>query len=411
LGNPQDNIKSIHVAGTNGKGSVAVNIAAILGAAGYSVGLTTSPHLERINERIVINGVPVDDEALDDFALVIKQAARSVGRELSLFEAITATAFLAFYEVGLDFIVIETGLGGRLDATNVIRAPEACVITSISLDHTSILGESEFEIAREKGGIIKSGSPLYLGRMSYGVRELLRRLAEDKKSPCYCSGTEFSCEVTQESRDQFIGELIWGKSERITFRPALRGEHQVHNSALAAAVCKGIGVDSSPICRGIAGVFWPGRLEMLDIRGTEVLMECAHNPAGVDALTNYLIASKRKSLVVGFGVLNTKDWREMVRALLPFCREWNLLRPDSDCAVPCEDIRTYLSGFRINATSWEDDAHGFLINKFEKLNEFADSPTILLTGSIYLVGKLRKLLVPVQKPLWERDASAKAFNL
>ena len=192
LGNPQDTYHSVHIAGTNGKGSVTVALAAMAGAAGFRTGMTISPHLGTMNERIVIDGAPITDELLDIQATKVAEAQERLNIELSFFEGITACAFLAFHAVGVDWAILEVGLGGRLDATNVVRSPRACVIVSIDFDHQDILGPTLECIASEKAGIIKPRAPVYVGSVSKEARDVIYARARSLDAPIYFVGQDFS---------------------------------------------------------------------------------------------------------------------------------------------------------------------------------------------------------------------------
>ncbi len=224
LGNPQDSVKSIHVAGTNGKGSVSAGIASILGAAGFSVGLTISPHLARINERIVIDGVPIGDDELSLMAEEVRMA--STGIELSFFEAITATFFLTAARRKVDYMVVETGLGGRLDATNVISRPEVSCITSIDFDHVAILGDTLPKIAAEKAGIIKGGSLAVVGEVGEDSFGVINDLSTAVSAKLYGFGRDFSVSIVGHSRN--VG-LYNGIRSSFEIEPKLQGQHQIKN--------------------------------------------------------------------------------------------------------------------------------------------------------------------------------------
>lgn len=239
LDNPQDKVPIIHVAGTNGKGSTSVMLSAIFGQEGKRVGLTISPHLNQVNERIVIDGLPVSDDLFEVSADAIRWGCEKTGESLSYHEALTAMAFFAFCEEGVELSVIEVGLGGRLDASNVIKKPLVSVITSIGLDHTDILGSSEEAIAAEKAGIIKPGSHVVVGaRVSNEAFGVISNNAIGVGSSIDRFGVEFSSILTEKGEGLYSGP----SSKGIVFRPSLLGEHQIENGALALRVGEYLGV-------------------------------------------------------------------------------------------------------------------------------------------------------------------------
>ena len=327
LGSPHERVRAIHITGTNGKGSTSASIAAILGAGGARVGLTISPHLSSINERIVIDGCSIDNETLGNFAWEVGIASQRCGVTLSFFEGVTATAFLAFSELSLDWAVLEVGLGGRLDGTNVIRHPLGTAITSISLDHEAILGDDLKKIAAEKAGIIKSGAPLVTGRLPKEAEETIGEISRSLNVDPVVLGRDFDVTGTGESF-RFVADGIGTH-----FKSRLVGAHQAENLGVAIRLCREIGIPLAQCQAGISSVFWPGRLEQITVGSCTGYLDCAHNIAGVKALVNFLKDNNINGLVVGFGALDTKRWQEMIELLCPFVSQWNILRPDSTRAL------------------------------------------------------------------------------
>jgi dihydrofolate synthase/folylpolyglutamate synthase len=299
LGNPERNTKFFHVAGTNGKGSTAFAISKILEAGGLRVGLFTSPHLESPNERIQINGVPIDDINFNELA--VKTA--NVGEELTEFEAVTAIAFL-YFQSGpekCDYAVLEVGLGGRLDATNVIERPEVAVITTIDYDHTEILGDTLEKIAFEKAGIIKDGSPV--------VSESWRYDAEN------CVYPEFP-ELISRGLD---GQYFNYKEYKNLFTPAL-GDHQLLNAATAIEAIKAAdvpGIGETAVREGLRNCYFPGRIEIIN-RAPIIILDGSHNPGGVTALVNTLddlFPDKKIIFIAGFH--RDKDYSGALEIIKP----------------------------------------------------------------------------------------------
>ncbi len=406
LDNPQDKVPTVHVAGTNGKGSVSAATASILGSCGYKVGMNISPHLEKLNERVVIDGVSCSDEFIGEFAYAIRQAAHKDLVELSFHEAITAMAFLGLYETGVDWSVIEVGLGGRLDASNVISRPAATAIVTISFDHQAILGDTLSLIAAEKAGIIKPGSPLITGNVGKEADSVISKAA--KGVPHYRMGRDFDARVIGtaegESIEYWGKEFMAGKNITFNFSPQLLGLHQGHNLAVAATIGLVLGMPVDKVKQGIEGVFWPGRLEVADINGLEIVIDCAHNPAGVETFISFLESRCARDIDLTFGVLDTKNWQGMVQKLKPYVKTWRLLTPESDRALPLAELRDSLqvSGTGIRVELYGGDYERCLKDMFSQ----AEAGSAYITGSMYMVGKIRQMLSFPQRPLWARNTNA-----
>ena len=285
LGNAHLATPTVHVAGTKGKGSTSAMVASILAAQGHTVGLFTSPHLHRATERIRVGMTPISE---DDFASIVARiwpTVLSLDEEgpygpATTFEALTAMAFVHFASIGADFQVMEVGLGGRLDSTNIVR-PEVCAITSISLDHVSILGDTVEKIAFEKAGIIKPGVPVVAAPNSDAAMEVIARVAEERGAPLVRVETELS--VSKLDSD-FTGQSFVVEGLRGTYRlrTPLLGDHQLANAATAVAAAESLpdryAVPESSIVSGIADVRWPARLDVLSTNGSTLVVDGAHNP-------------------------------------------------------------------------------------------------------------------------------------
>lgn len=388
LGAPHDDYPSIHVTGTNGKGSVSVAVASILARGGRKVGLTTSPHLKSINERIVINGRPISDELLDRCGAAVMEGAASFDQPPTFFEGITAAAFLAFKLAGVDFAVIEVGLGGRLDATNVLPNPRVCVIATVDLDHESILGATRSDIAREKAGIFKPRAELVVGNLTEDARNEVERAASGVGGRLHISGREFSATPIRPEAGLFTG-----MGESFEFLSALPGEHQIHNMGVAIAAGLLVGASRSECIEGVKNVRWPGRLENITVGQRQVIIDAAHNPAGIKSLITFL-NSRGIRPDCAFGAIETKNWRAMISDLIPHVGGWIVLEPDFPKAVPSRDIAAFLSSFGIKP-----------IDMGRRYTDFAtglpagDRP-MLIAGSIYLIGIIRDLFVSTEQPLW-----------
>ncbi len=402
LGNPQDAVPAIHIAGTNGKGSVSSAISSILGTAGYRVGLNTSPHLEHVTERLVVDGLPVSDEFLGEFAYAVRSAAQRSLVELSFHEAITAIAFLGFREVGVDWMVMEVGLGGRLDASNVITRPAATAIVTIDYDHQAILGETLGEIAAEKAGIVKPGVPMISGLLPLEAAKVVKKKAA--QVPFYRFGYEYGTTMLSDGHGATFG--YWDKSfgsgigDLFQFPTPMPGIHQGHNMAVAAKLGLTVGMVPEVCKRGIEGVFWPGRLERIDTLGRPFILDCAHNTAGIAAFIDFLRSNGHGSIDLTFGVLDTKNWQTMLHALKPHVGTWRLLRPESERALREEDIVQELgvSGTGVRVVRYGTDYEACVR---DAVNDNNGEPAFV-TGSMYMVGRLRSMLSVPRRPLWKR---------
>jgi dihydrofolate synthase/folylpolyglutamate synthase len=373
LGDPQASLRCVHVAGTNGKGSTSAMVASIARAAGLSVGLYTSPHLVRFTERIQIDGAPIDDAS---FERAMGRVIDRCAPDLTFFESVTLAAFVAFAEAKVDLAVLEVGLGGRLDATNVIDSPVATAVTSIGFDHQNYLGDTLTLIAREKAGIFKRGAPVVLGLLEPEAR--------------------VACEAV--AREVGAGSITFADASRVTMALGLAGEHQRSNAAVAIALCEATKhvfprlADPSVIAAGLASTTWPGRLERIDRDGVTVLLDCAHNPHGVEALARALEAStSRETTTLVFGALADKDFAPMLSRLAPLASQRVFTLPAGRAPAPIEVLAKLAPGFGVEEPR-EALRHAIALTP--------RGGVVVVTGSAYLVGALRaELLGLVADPM------------
>ena len=317
LGNPQGSFRSIHVAGTNGKGSVCSMAASVLIDAGFRTGLYTSPHLVKFNERISVSGKTISEKELIEAAREVKAASKKAGVSgtITFFEFTTAMAFLHFRKKKVEFAVVETGMGGRLDATN-LAAPMVSVITNIALDHTAWLGSAIKEIAGEKAGIIKPGVPVITGAAQRTALSVIKATAKKASSAVYVMGQDFHAE------GECASFSYSGLSSGLTgLKLGLNGGHQVGNAALALAAievlrAKGVHITAQAIRKGLKEACWPGRFEILSRRPLAVL-DGAHNPNGAASLKNALSSLKKKRLILVIGIMSDKDMDGILKELVP----------------------------------------------------------------------------------------------
>lgn len=382
LGSPQDRLKVIHIAGTNGKGSTAAFIESILIREGFRVGLFTSPHLIRFTERIRVNGREIEQKRVDEFIHFIRSRLGDI--PITFFEFVTAMSACHFAEEGVDFAIMEAGMGGRLDATNATKSILS-IITNISLEHRSYLGKTLADIAHEKMGIIKEGGAVISGISQKGLRELLVDICHEKGASLYLLKRDFS--VVNRNFDLFNYRGINGELHK-GFRPSLKGRHQGNNLALSLAAievlrAKGFRVSNGAISRGIQQVNWRGRLEVTAGR-PRILLDGAHNPAAIRTLRMAIERDFRyRSLLILMGVMNDKDYREMVRILAPLSKSMTFCRPKMDRSLDPKVLEELARDLGVEAGRIDDvgDALDFLVGKADR------DDLILVTGSLFAVGE------------------------
>lgn len=339
LGDPQRELRFIHVAGSNGKGSVCAMLSAILTESGYRTGLYTSPHLCRLNERMQIDGLEISDEGLIALAGAVRPAADALEDPPAEFELITAMALVYFQRQKCDFVVLEVGLGGRLDATNVIPAPESAVIMNIALEHTEILGNTIAKIAAEKAGILKPGTDAVLYHQSVEAEDVIRQKC------AACGGiltvTEPTC---QTLRTECLDGQVFDYRARKNLRLGLLGPYQCANAAAALDAAElllrhGFVIPEGAIRRALERVRWPGRFEVLR-RAPLFVVDGAHNPNGAEELANCLrryLPGRKLTLLMG--VMADKDYPAMLRTMAPFAERFVTVTPENSRALPAEALR------------------------------------------------------------------------
>ena len=396
LDNPQDAYSCIHIAGTNGKGSIASTIASILLAAGHSVGLYTSPHLVRFNERISVNGSPITDEEV----FTAYQAVKSLQmpeREPTFFEFTTAMALHEFKRKKVDWAVIETGMGGRLDATNVLH-PSLCIISNISIEHKSYLGSTIKEIAGEKGGIIKKNTPVITGVYQQQAICVIEAIAKERSAPLFRLGKDF------KTRRLAGGGFFYSGIEKIfkAIEPALAGDHQVENTAMAIAACEVLNsngtaqISDTDMIKGIANVTWPGRLEVVS-RQPRVILDGAHNLGAARQLAKHLAKTEKgRKVTMVVGILDDKPYRSILKILLPFCTRLFLTRARIARALPPEILRETASKLVEDITIIEDVGSAFQ----KAVSASGPEETVCVAGSLYVVGETKEWLEanPLKEP-------------
>ena len=386
LGDPQKKLKFVHIAGTNGKGSTAAMLASVLQSAGYRTGLYTSPHLLRFHERMRVNGKEIDDTSLISLTNAVRNAAERMSEMPTGFEIMTAIAFLYFVQERCDIVSLEVGLGGRMDSTNVIPAPEVCVVMNIGLEHTAILGHTLPEIAREKAGIIKPGTTAVTYPVNAAVDAVYREICAERGA--VWRGAAF--DALQERAHTLAGQRFDYKEEKdLTLH--LLGEHQLRNAALAIETVnvlreKGWSIPESALREGLSAARWEARFELLR-SDPPVIADGAHNPQCVEALARSLdVYLPGQKVVFLLGVLADKDYETMLARLLPYGKEFICLTPDSPRALGADELCAYLRAKGAPAVSCDTAAEGVR----RALEESGGETPVVACGSLYLMGEIRE---------------------
>lgn len=397
LGNPHEKLKLIHIAGTNGKGSTTAMVSKVLRGAGYKVGMYTSPYLEEFEERIQINGENIDKNILVNLLEEVKKVIEKVIEEgyehPTEFEIITALMFLHFYNEQVDYAVIEVGLGGRLDSTNVIT-PQVSVITSISLDHVNILGDNLTDIAMEKSGIIKENVPVVLYPQEKDAEKVVLKVAQEKNSKVYLV-EKSNCNLIRINSEELYQEVEVKCTKNIySVKLPLLGEHQILNLSVALNTIEtlfekeNIIISKELIEKSLEDVKWIGRLEVLRKRPT-VVIDGAHNLDGIKALRkNIEKYFKYNKVYLLLGILADKQVGEMVKEITPIAEKVYALTPHSDRAELCEDLRKEILEYNPNVIALENYKDAFSL----ALKEAKEEDLILISGSLYMIGDMRKII-------------------
>ena len=393
LGNPQRSFRSIHVAGTNGKGSTSAMLESILRTGGAKTGLFTSPHLVSFTERIRINGKEIDESDVIGLAGEVRGLAGEIEDfSPTFFEVVTAMAFLHFRKMKIDWAVVEVGMGGRLDATNIIT-PEASVITGIGLDHREFLGDTLKEIAKEKAGIIKDNIPVVTTEQEPEVMEVIENRASEKNSVLFKYGSDFSSEMISDYPDGICFDYF-GKRECRDIKLPLSGAHQMINASTAAETIEVISdlfpLMTMDIKRGLENIQWPGRLEMIKY-DPAILIDGAHNPSAAYVLSLHLkklLGARFRRIILVIGIMGDKDIKGILKPLLPLASETIFTSPFYERAASPDMLAAYADsmGYYSKKSLSVIDA----LNLAESLYMTGD--LIVVTGSFYTIGEAKESL-------------------
>lgn len=439
LGDPQEKLRYVHIAGTNGKGSACVMTQSILTAAGFRTGLYISPHLDQFNERLSIDGQMISDTELRRLAARVRAAAETLGEEPTDFEMITAMAFCWFEEQHCALVVLEVGMGGRLDATNVISSPEVCAIMHIGLDHTEFLGDTVEKVAAEKAGILKPGADCVLYHQLPGVMDVVRKRFADVNpdtadttdataSPLNADIADSRCAsgaagttdgafdiahsnhagastksaaarlvITDPSaftaRARTIDGQVFDYRARRHLRIQLLGNYQMENAMAVLDIIdcllrRGWGITENAIRAGLAQATWPGRFEVLS-REPLLIVDGAHNPNGVEALVDTIRAyfpDQKINFVMG--VMKDKDYHTMLRLIAPYAARFITELPDAHRALRPEQLKSEIRAYFDGPVETADSVTA-AVQRAMEIAEGTEAITICF-GSLYQVADIRR---------------------
>lgn len=393
LGNPECKLPIIHVTGTNGKGSAVAMLSSILRAAGYRVGTYTSPHLERYNERFAINGEEISDEDFAGEISLMKQTCDEMEAEgeavPTLFEIVTGAGFHYFAEQKVDILILEVGLGGKFDATNIITDPLLSLIMSVSIDHTDFLGDSLEGIAREKAGIIKKNCPVVLYSQDKVVYNIMWTMAQEMNAPFYCPEAA-DVHISSQTLEGTVFSVKTDLLELKDLNLPLLGSYQINNCVTVLEACavlrnRGIALSDEAIRNGLAQARWNGRMEICG-KDPLVLLDGAHNTDGIRQLANSIqtyFNDKKVTLILG--VLGDKEYHKMAEFILPHADAVILTEPHSERKLDVFSLARSISDHK-GAIYTEKEIEA----AFEKARSVTPADGIILCcGSLYMIGAMR----------------------
>jgi len=395
LGNPQDKLQFVHLAGTNGKGSTACFLSHILREAGYRTGLYTSPFIHTFHERMQVDGIAISDDALDPIVARIKEACASMEDHPTTFELVTAAALVWFAEMECDIVVLETGMGGGLDATNVISTHVLSIITPIDMDHMEFLGDTIAKIAAQKAGIMKQGRPVVSARQRPEAETVLRAAAEALQAPF----GEVDLSLLSPISHALHGQVFsFGDLQEL--RIQMLGQYQMENAALAITAShklSGLGfpITDEQIRRGLAEAIWPGRFELC-AEHPAVIVDGGHNAQGAMALAHNLARYfPAQKVVFVMGVLADKDLPAIVSPILPLVKHVYTITPDNPRAMEASALADHLKAHGASA-----EAAGDVQTAIDRARQTAGADGVVCYfGSLYSVGDARATL-----GLWPLDS-------
>ena len=388
MGNPEKKLKFVHIAGTNGKGSTAAMTASILRQAGYRTGLYTSPYIYRFHERMQVDGVEISDEELAAVTEYVKPLAQSMEVSPTEFELVCCIAFEYFLRKNCDIVVLEVGMGGAFDATNVIEAPEVAVITNIGLDHTEVLGDTVEKIAETKSGIFKDGGRAVVYRSTPSVEQVYETICTQRNVSLKKANFE-GLELVSRGLE---GQIFHCGDRKELFLPLL-GDHQLHNAAVVLGIADsliegGWKISEENIREGLRQTRWPGRFDIMR-RDPLFIIDGGHNPQCIEALvTNIRDYLTGKRLIVLTGVLADKDYADMYKPVMDYAEQFVCITPPNPRKLDAALLAQYLQEAGAKATACENIPAGVA-----KAMELAGSDGVVLCfGSLYSIGSIRDAL-------------------
>ena len=388
MGNPEKKLKFIHIAGTNGKGSTAAMSASILQQAGYKVGLYTSPYIYRFHERMQVNGVEITDEELVAVTEFVKPLAESMEQSPTEFELVCCIAFEYFLRAGCDIVVLEVGMGGALDATNVIECPEVAVITNIGLDHTDVLGDTVEKIAETKAGIFKEGGNAVIYRGSESVEQVFEDICRQRNV-----GLKKADFDGLKLHSHSLEGQVFDCGERKHLQLPLLGVHQLKNAAVVLSVIdtlkeKGWNISEQNIRDGLQFARWPGRFDIVG-RDPLFIIDGGHNPQCIEALmVNIQDYLKDRKVIALTGVLADKDYADMYKPVMPLVQEFVCITPPNPRKLEAAELASHLQSVGAKATACDSIESGV-----RTARELAGADGVVLCfGSLYTIGSIKEAL-------------------
>ena len=392
MGNPEKSLKFVHIAGTNGKGSTAAMTASILRKAGYRTGLYTSPYIYRFHERMQIDGVEISDEDLVEITEYVKPFADSMEESPTEFELVCGIAFEYFKRKKCDIVVLEVGMGGAFDATNVIEVPEVAVITNIGLDHTEVLGDTVEKIAETKAGIFKENGRAVIYRGTPSVEAVFERICAERNISLKKADFDGLKRISHGLEGQ-----VFDCGERKGLVLPLLGEHQLHNAAVVLSVAdtlieNGWNITEENIRDGLRDASWPGRFDIVS-RDPLFIIDGGHNPQCIEALAknieDYL---KDRNVIALTGVLADKDYADMYKPIMPMISQFVCVTPPNPRRLAADKLAEYLENAGAKATACETIEEG--VKKAIELS--GKDGVVLCFGSLYSIGSIRDAMLAMK---------------
>ena len=385
MGDPHKELKYVHIAGTNGKGSTAAMTASVLRKAGYKVGLYTSPYIYRFNERMQIDGEQIPDQELADITEWVKPLAQSMEESPTEFELVSCIAFEYFKRNQCDIVVLEVGMGGALDSTNVIPCPEVAVITNIGLDHTDVLGKTVEEIAFTKAGIFKEGGSAVVYRGAQSVEAVFEQVCKERNVSLKKANFEGLKLLSHGLEGQ-----VFDCGNRKALELPLLGDHQLHNAAVVLGVIdtlqeKGWAISEDHVREGLKTVSWPGRFDIMR-KDPLFIIDGGHNPQCIEALVkniqDYLTGRR---VIVLTGVLADKDYADMYKPVMPLVQEFVCITPPNPRKLDADKLALYLQQAGTVATPCDSVVAGVQT----AMDKAGKDGVVLCFGSLYSIGSIR----------------------